>query len=152
MTNPNESISPPTLPPGLHRLLATPNPQAAAQYPARQFTPLTNLSNESIPVEKNVLESLLKENQGLKMEANRNNIILDFLTSSTNANSDVIVKKQNLTSANSQYSLVNHFQPQVPPLPNPRMREEPRTADGRNVLPSRSFPSTAFSYEWQPPA
>lgn len=55
----------------------------------RQITPLTNFSTsgtlrvtrDSVPVQKNVLENLLMENQGLKQEAGRNTIILDFLTS-----------------------------------------------------------------------
>lgn len=39
------------------------------------------VTKDSVPVQKNVLENLLMENQGLKQEAGRNTIILDFLTS-----------------------------------------------------------------------
>ena len=130
--------------------------EAHALLYQRQFTPMTNFSNhgntDSIPVEKNVLEGLIKENQGLKQEANRNNMILDLLTSRT-LSSDALFKKQ--TQAGSASLIMNGNQK----LPNPRLREEPRTADGtrpssrsplapeqRRTLQSRR-PSAAGAYQ-----
>ena len=91
---------------------------------------MTNFSSQanadSIPVEKNVLEGLIKENQGLKQEANRNNMILDLLTSSP-ISPDALFKKN--AQAGSASLVMNGNQK----LPNPRLREEPRTADGRPI-------------------
>lgn len=58
---------------------ASPPTVAFNEQPRPGNTP-SSLQTTSNPVEKDLMENLLKENQGLKEAANRNNIILDFLT------------------------------------------------------------------------
>lgn len=60
-----QAVSPPTIP--------------YQEQPRPGNTP-SSLQTTSNPIEKDLVENLLKENQGLKEAANRNNIILDFLT------------------------------------------------------------------------